>query len=150
MLKEYPGAILFVSHDRYFIDAIADKLWILNHGRLDEYLGNYSEYTEALHQAEAQQPVAEPRSTEATAVPTSESAAGNGRPSPEERQRRKRIAALEAEVTVLEQELAQIQAELEQASAAQDLPRIGSLGKQYAELEALLAGKYAQWEQLAA
>jgi ATP-binding cassette subfamily F protein 3 len=150
ILKEYPGSILFVSHDRYFIDAIADKLWILNQGRLDEYLGNYSEYVEALRQAESAQPAEEPAQPAANVTAARTPSETGGRTSPEERQRRKRIAALEAEVTLLEQELAQIQADLEQASAAQDLPRISSLGKQYAELESLLASKYDQWEQLAA
>ena len=44
VLREYDGSILFVSHDRYFIDALADKLWIIGDGCLTEYLGNYSDY----------------------------------------------------------------------------------------------------------
>ena len=31
VLQEFPGSILFVSHDRYFVDALADKLWIVEH-----------------------------------------------------------------------------------------------------------------------
>jgi ATP-binding cassette subfamily F protein 3 len=44
VLKEYPGSILFVSHDRYFIDALADKIWNVEQGRLRQFIGNYSDF----------------------------------------------------------------------------------------------------------
>ncbi len=44
VLREYPGTLLFVSHDRYFIDAIASHTWVVNKGRLDTFSGNYSDY----------------------------------------------------------------------------------------------------------
>ncbi len=46
MLKDYPGTILFVSHDRYFIDYIADHILALEAGKITRYWGNYSYYTE--------------------------------------------------------------------------------------------------------
>ncbi|MGB9679635.1 MAG: ribosomal protection-like ABC-F family protein [Thermoanaerobacteraceae bacterium] len=45
-LKEYSGTLLFVSHDRYFIDKIATKVLILSKNGVEEYLGNYSYYLE--------------------------------------------------------------------------------------------------------
>jgi pleuromutilin/lincosamide/streptogramin A transport system ATP-binding/permease protein len=44
LLKEYEGTILFVSHDRQFISAIATKILAFNEGRLDIFEGSYSEY----------------------------------------------------------------------------------------------------------
>lgn len=41
-LKKYPGTILFVSHDRYFINEIATKIIYLEHGNIDIYYGNYN------------------------------------------------------------------------------------------------------------
>lgn len=142
VLKEYTGAILFVSHDRYFIDALADKLWIVDQGRIRQFIGNYSEYV-AAQQA--------PASTATT--PTAEvkaPAAKPARPDDAERAKQRRLAALEAEVTALEQDLARLSSELDAASQACDVARLTALGAQYAELEQLLAAKYAQWEQLAA
>ena len=43
-LKEYPGTILFISHDRYFINEIAQKILYIEDKRIMEYLGNYDDY----------------------------------------------------------------------------------------------------------
>ena len=43
-LRKYPGTILFISHDRYFVNKIANKLWIITDGELLVNYGNYSDY----------------------------------------------------------------------------------------------------------
>ena len=43
-LREYHGALILVSHDRYFIDAVADTVWDLHHGQIEGYRGNYTDY----------------------------------------------------------------------------------------------------------
>ena len=43
-LRTFPGAVLAVSHDRYFMDAFAQVVWELDFGRLEVYRGNYSHY----------------------------------------------------------------------------------------------------------
>ncbi|RXZ77564.1 Msr family ABC-F type ribosomal protection protein [Paenibacillaceae bacterium] len=43
-LKYYSGALLIISHDRYFLDQVVDKIWELKDGKLTEYWGGYSEY----------------------------------------------------------------------------------------------------------
>lgn len=43
-LKYFPGALLVISHDRYFLDEVVDKIWELKDGRIKEYWGNYSDY----------------------------------------------------------------------------------------------------------
>ena len=43
-LKEYPGTILFISHDRYFINEIAQKILYIEDKEITEYLGNYDDY----------------------------------------------------------------------------------------------------------
>ena len=45
-LKEYPGTILFISHDRYFINEIAEKILYIEDKGITEYLGNYDDYRE--------------------------------------------------------------------------------------------------------
>ncbi len=44
ILSEFEGTLLFVSHDRYFIDSLATKVWVIEDGVLIPYLGNYTEY----------------------------------------------------------------------------------------------------------
>ncbi|MDF2961040.1 MAG: msr, partial [Paenibacillus sp.] len=43
-LKYYSGALLIISHDRYFLDQVVDKIWELKEGKITEYWGGYSEY----------------------------------------------------------------------------------------------------------
>ncbi|MBT2289169.1 Msr family ABC-F type ribosomal protection protein [Paenibacillus albidus] len=43
-LKYYSGALLIISHDRYFLDQTVDKIWELKEGKITEYWGGYSEY----------------------------------------------------------------------------------------------------------
>lgn len=43
-LRKYSGTILFISHDRYFVNKIANKLWIITDGELLVNYGNYSDY----------------------------------------------------------------------------------------------------------
>lgn len=45
-LNAYPGAIAIVSHDRYFLDQIAMKIWSIENGKVHSHNGNYSEYME--------------------------------------------------------------------------------------------------------
>lgn len=43
-LKYYSGAVMVISHDRYFLDEVVDKIWELKDGKITEYWGNYSDY----------------------------------------------------------------------------------------------------------
>lgn len=151
VLKEYPGSILFVSHDRYFIDALADKIWMIEQGGITEHFGNYTDYVVALaQQRSAAEQTASQESRPSSVAPSRRPTDDRRAVHSEDRQRKKRLAAIEAEVTMLEQELAQLKADLEAASAAQDVAKLTALGNQYAELEAMLNQRYDDWEQLAA
>lgn len=45
-LEEFPGTLLAISHDRYFINRLAHKVWVLDQGEVTAYLGNYNDYLE--------------------------------------------------------------------------------------------------------
>jgi ATP-binding cassette subfamily F protein 3 len=45
-LRDWAGAVIVVSHDRYFLDRVAEVVWELNPGQLDSYRGNYSQYVQ--------------------------------------------------------------------------------------------------------
>ena len=49
-LRQYKGTIILVSHDRYFLDEVATKIWSIEGKRLFEHKGNYSSYMEAREQ----------------------------------------------------------------------------------------------------
>ncbi|MDQ2999139.1 MAG: ATP-binding cassette domain-containing protein, partial [Chloroflexota bacterium] len=70
VLNEYNGTILFVSHDRYFIDAVADTIWMVEHGSIEAFDGTYSEYSD-FQEAKARKQVADERRTTNDERPTS-------------------------------------------------------------------------------
>jgi ATP-binding cassette, subfamily F, member 3 len=43
-IREYPGSLLFISHDRYFVNKLAQKIWIIEDGELMISYGNYEDY----------------------------------------------------------------------------------------------------------
>ncbi|MBP7459998.1 MAG: ABC-F family ATP-binding cassette domain-containing protein [Candidatus Delongbacteria bacterium] len=58
-LRDYEGAILLISHDRYFINHLADEIWFFNRGRIHRFPGNYENFLEQWeeHQIQAQKKV---------------------------------------------------------------------------------------------
>ena len=47
-LASYPGALVLVSHDRHLVEAIADKLWLVDHGQVSEFSGDLNDYQDYL------------------------------------------------------------------------------------------------------
>lgn len=45
-LDDFPGVVITVSHDRYFLDRVVDRIWSFESGHIQQYVGNYSEYAE--------------------------------------------------------------------------------------------------------
>jgi ATP-binding cassette, subfamily F, member 3 len=164
VLNEYNGTILFVSHDRYFIDAVADTIWMVQDGGVTAFDGNYSEFVadrdkRERARAEERKPKAEERKPKNEAEGKSQAQSpkvaqhrGNGhatngqRSKTEERDERKRkrkITALEEEIAMLEAELKQLEADM--AAAATDTKRITALSLQYGEVQDMLHARYDDW-----
>ena len=147
VLQEFTGSILFVSHDRYFVDALADKLWIVEHGTVSEFEGGYTEYAAHLEAEEA-------RKKRAAATAKEAPAATNGRhasePEREARAREKRLTTLEREIAELEARKEALSSELEAASQGQDVAAVTRLGQAYSEVEEQLLDKYDIWAEVAA
>lgn len=156
VLSQFAGTILFVSHDRYFIDALADRLWIVEHGSVTIVEGGYSAYLE--HQARARATATasaparrDPPSSadERAARPSSGTARAHRERERQQRERHKRLAAIERHAAELERRLHATQAALEAASAHRDLDAIARLGDEYVALERQLQEQYDLWASVA-
>jgi ATP-binding cassette subfamily F protein 3 len=157
ILREYDGTLLFVSHDRYFVDALAETIWSLEDGEVIVYEGNYSRYhaRRAQIEAAAQQALAR-EAAQSTEAAQAERGASRGAPArtgkrgkrgaePAERS----VEQVEREITEREARLAALEAELSSASAATDVQRVTELGDEYEREQALVASLYLEWQQLA-
>ncbi|MDW8058870.1 MAG: ABC-F family ATP-binding cassette domain-containing protein [Thermomicrobium sp.] len=141
VLAEFAGTILFVSHDRYFIDRLATSVWVIEDGRLTVSLGNYSDYQRSRQRVESEKPAASSHSSPATVPPPP-----RGR-SP--RQIEREFAQVERKIEELEARAQQLAEDLEEATARQDIEAIAELGAAYEAVNAELERAYAHWERLA-
>ena len=134
-IEEFEGTLLFVSHDRYFIEKFAERIWLLQDGTIRDFPCGYQKYRSILeHEAAA-------RLQAPTAPKARKEKPRNGTKDSE-----KRLRALEREIGKREQLIAQLDAQIEAASADyQELTRLlGDKEVQEAELMEMME----QWEQL--
>jgi len=146
VLVGFNGTLLFVSHDRYLIDALATHVWELRDGRLRTFEGNYSSYVQ---ERESQPDLA---AVSKRSRPTRQRAVRRQRVRKIQRVARKRaerLSALEEGIERTERQLASMPALIDLASAAQDIERVRSLGLEYQHLQKTLEGQLQEWEQLA-
>ena len=76
-LMDFPGCVLLVSHDRYFMDKIVDHLFVLDEKKIKDYPGNYNDYLsykDALKKQKSTEHKADKKSTQNNTVPSKESA----------------------------------------------------------------------------
>ena len=137
-LQDFEGTIVFVSHDRYFIDAIATRLWSVENGAVTMHLGNYSDLDRRRQRAARPLVAPEPRKSGRTAAPPRARAT----PGPAVDGVEDRIDELEAKVHRIEEQLADHQ-------TYDDPARVAELGKAHEEASRRLRALYQEWEQAA-
>jgi ATP-binding cassette subfamily F protein 3 len=138
-LQDFEGTIIFVSHDRYFIDAIATHLWVVGDGAMTMHLGNYSDL-ERRRQRTTRPLVAEPRAPGRALGPTRTVRAMPAAPSVDGVE--DRIGELEAEVRRIEEQLADHQ-------TYDDPARVTELSRAHEDASRRLRALYQEWEQAA-
>jgi len=146
MLINYPGTILFVSHDRYFIDRIAMNIAVIGEEGLKTYLGNYSDNQVNLVW---QKPVeAQNKNTD------SRSNAQQFRLQKKEEQRiqrrmEKELEQLEKDIQILEQRQDQLHEQLSDENVFADMNIVPILSAELQEIETRLQVLYQDWADLA-
>lgn len=146
VLADFDGTTVFVSHDRYLIDALATHVWHIHEDQMRQFEGNYSGYLEETRrQQEALAPASEAPKPARSHGQAGRGKRQTGRPS---RHRGARARLLEAEIAPIERKLAEVTERIGQASAEQDLLRLQSLSREYQGLEAALAELMEEWGRL--
>ena len=143
-LLGFEGTILTVSHDRYFINRIADRVLVMEPDGVTEYLGNYDDYLEKLAQKNAPEEELAPQKTK-TALREEkkrEKAAIEAA-----RREKAAIANLETQITDLEEQMTKLEIEMSDPEAYQDNARAQSMNKRYNDLQKKIADLYEEWEQ---
>jgi ATP-binding cassette, subfamily F, member 3 len=150
-LENFTGTVVFVSHDRYFIDKLAARVFEVEDNRVRIFPGNYEDYLwrksggmAAPDPPSAQEPVAESAPPSAPDSPLSSTPA---RLNPIKlRQMKSRQGEIEEEVSRLETEIADYEAALSNFVNVEETKRLSSLLEaRRADLNALMA----EWEEVA-
>ena len=177
-LMAYPGTFLAVSHDRYFLDKVANCTLVLENGSITEYNGNYSYYRErveaeeaaAAEEREEQERLAkieEKRAKEKERAARKKAGAAEAAPKKEDAEQKQKDAALrgsiqsmsdtkrqemidraEAEIAMAEAELKGIEYEMNDPAAQSDPAKSQQLADAYAAKQVEIEERYAKWERL--
>ncbi len=135
--RSFPGAVITVSHDRYFLDKVADKLLVFQgNGKQELYYGNMSSYL--LKQKELQQPAEKVKPKTQSKEP-----AGKKKLSYMEQ---KEWETIEEDIAELEEKISLLQEEMNHQG--DDFTRLQELQNDVSETEAQLEEKMARWEYL--
>ncbi|HWI63406.1 MAG TPA: ABC-F family ATP-binding cassette domain-containing protein [Symbiobacteriaceae bacterium] len=144
-LEQFPGVVITVSHDRYFLDRVVDQLFAFEgDGRVRRFIGGYTDYQE------------ERRTEEAAATEAARSAARPKAEAPAEEPRKRapklsfkeqrEFETIEDEIATLEQQVADLKAAVE--AAATDHVRLQELYTRQIECETELNRKLDRWAEL--
>lgn len=144
-IDDFSGAIIFVSHDRFFVDRLADKVFVYEpDGNLKMYAGGYSYYKEKAASEEARQSSIE-------LLPKKEKTVAQVQPKAETKRRltfkeQKEYAEIEAVIASKEGELKVVQ--LQMTQNASDYSKLNELSREQERLQAELDNLLARWAYL--
>lgn len=145
-LLDYSGTMLIVSHDRYFINKIADRILLLTNNGVKEYLGNYDYY---LERTTAEKSGAVPtESKKDKKEKTQNDYFLQKQKQSEERKRQTKLKKAEAEIERLDEEIAKTQELLSSEEVAADYEKLMELSKLLEDLQKQQEEQYEIWEGL--
>lgn len=143
-LNKYTGTVLYVSHDRYFINRTAQRVLELKDGRLKEYLGNYDYYLEKREEASAQAENAKLKETT--------SGRQDWQAKKEEqallRKRVNDLKRVEERIEELEKNKKALDEEMSREDVFTDVEKLMELNNTRDEIDRELEDLYTRWEEL--
>jgi ATP-binding cassette subfamily F protein 3 len=154
-LIDYPGTILFVSHDRYFINRIATKIFELSSHNLKEYLGDY-DYFLSKKEEQLELERLEQKTDDKTPSPKAATTQQEGKLTYQqekelkklERQKQRRIEEIEAEIANLEEQIENNDALLCEPDIYQNHEEVQRINTENELLQSKLEKLMNEWEQL--
>ena len=139
-VEAYDGTLLFVSHDRYFINRFATRIWELADGTITDYPMGFTQYRQVKAQEEAEK-AETPKPVKEKPV-TERPARGNKA----QQAARKQLTICERDIAKVEERLAALDADME--AAACDYEKLNELVQEKETVQAELDALYEKWERL--
>ena len=139
-VEAYDGTLLFVSHDRYFINRFATRIWELSDGTITDYPMGFAQYRQvkAMEEAEKAEPVKPVKEKIVTERPQ--------RGNKAQQAARRQLTICERDIARAEERIAAFDSEIE--AAACDYEKLNALLKEKEAAQGELDALYERWEQL--
>jgi len=152
-LVDFPGTILFVSHDRYFINRIATKVFELTTDGVTEYLGDYDYYIEKKEEMIEIQKLSEESERNQTQAPASDMDAKTRYEQEKElkkreRQKKRRIEEIETLIETLEKEIAEKEQQFLHPEIYNDHTKAAELNTDIEKAKAKIETLLEEWSEL--
>ncbi|KRK48046.1 ABC transporter ATPase [Secundilactobacillus kimchicus JCM 15530] len=151
-LNDFDGTILFVSHDRYFINQVATSVVELSADGTTLYMGDYDYYVDKKDEQEALKAQAEAATNPIIAAPSDSSKQQYQQSKDRQKQVRKlqrQVDALEAQVTTLGEQKAALEAEMSKPEVFSDRDQLAKIQVQFGTVSDDLDQAEAAWEEAA-
>ncbi|GAB2792584.1 ATP-binding cassette subfamily F protein 3 [Hymenobacter luteus] len=152
-LEQYQGTYIVISHDRFFVENVANKIWYIEDYQLKEYPGTYNEYEQWQEDREkAAKKAGLPSPSAPKPLPKEEKkaeAAPAKTPSPDQKKALKELAEVEKKIDEREKELAQYEAQLADPQIYQNAAQLKDATLKFEQVKKELAQLNDRWEMLA-
>ncbi len=157
-LNDYEGTVLYVSHDRYFVNQTATRILDLYNKQFYSFAGNYDYYLEKKDVVEQPSGAVQPNGQTTTAGANTDAAesASDSKLSWQQqkeeqalkRKKENRLRKCEDDIAALEDEIAQLNEQMADPAIATDVAKLQELSKKQTALQETLEQRYEEWEEL--
>jgi ATP-binding cassette subfamily F protein 3 len=148
-LQKFHGSLIMVSHDRQFIDAIANKIWFIDNKKIKEYPGSYAEYEywagnlNQVKKTGQQKPV-----QDASKISKSRSFEDQKRLKNKLNSLHNKLQTLEEEISKLELKKEQLEEEMLKPEVYSDYEKLSGMTIEFENLEMNINKKHRAWEKM--
>lgn len=148
MLKTFSGAVLFVSHDRYFVKQVADALLIFEEDKVRYYPYSYEEYLEECERkaiVEAAKSDKQGQKQESNSIVDENKVSNN--PGKEQAKKERKLKKLEEQIEALEEEIRELEEEFERPEYSLDYTKLSEIQEDITRKEAEVEALMNEWEK---
>ena len=148
VLNEFEGTLLFVSHDRYFIDSLATKVWAIEEGVLIPYMGNYTDYRTRKQRIVLDVPESATKKTVTNTKPATVAKVAKVSSKKASKVKVRTAEDVERDMEKAEEHVKELEDALSQAALNADAVQLTQLSEEYEQAKAHVEELFAEWERL--
>ncbi|MCK5279560.1 MAG: ABC-F family ATP-binding cassette domain-containing protein [Cyclobacteriaceae bacterium] len=149
-LQQYKGTFVLVSHDRYFISEVANKIWYIDNQLIKEYPGTYVEYEIWRKKNQSSEQTSQDQKSDSTLKKNkNKTNSSELKISNQISKLKKKLESVENEIEINEREISRTEEEMSDVEIYSNPDKLVEVNKRYENLKRILEDKNTRWEQIA-